>query len=293
MTGSNGEKLYPGTDENSYRSIKELIRTARISGELDDDCFIDNKRVLIPGETDGWSNIAEYMEPLNPRRYTRNRWQDQPNRIQVWVEKDTLRGLIEAPCAKWDVTQFISTGAFSRTFLVRAADRISKFDYGRIYVFYIGDFDPSGLTIEDAAQRGNDKEGNRGTEGLLDILQNRHGWTARQCAESIVWKRIVVTQEDFENSDLAPYRISVKDAGYDEETGKCRKGHDPRAEKYKAKYGDQCLEAEALEVLRDGEIADRLDIAISGAIDMDAWTASKRKQQREIREWLRKHPAKT
>jgi hypothetical protein len=48
------------------------------------------------------------------------------------------------------------------------------------------------------------------------------------------------------------------------------------------------LEADALEVLQDGEIASRLDAAIEQAIDMDLWRRSENKQEREIRKWIRK-----
>ena len=300
ITGSNGKKLYAGTDHNSYRSLKELTRTARITGECDealrcamDDTFVDNKRILLVGETDGWTNIAEYMKPEDPHDYTRNRWQDQPDRIQVWVEKDTLRGLIASVCARWDVTQLISMGTFGRTALLRAAERMDeaiKSDSRRIWIGYIGDHDPSGLAIEEWAQKGNDEDGNRRTEGLFELLATKFGWTPEEYEERIHWTRLAVTRADFENPQLAQYTISIKDAGRDEETGKCKKGNDPRAEEYKKKYGDQCLEAEALEVLHDGEIAGRLEDYILSVIDMDAWEASGRKQKREIRTWLRKHP---
>jgi hypothetical protein len=298
--GSSTEKLYPGTDKLSYRSLKELIRVVRITGERDeelggamDDCFIDNKRVMVEGETDGWENIAAYMEPPDPRGYKRNPWQDQPDRIHVWVEKDTLRGLIQGPCFKWDVTHVISMGTFGRTILMRAAERIAEaINSGcrRIFIFYIGDFDPSGLAIEEWAQFGNEKEGNRRTEGLLEIIVNRHGWTLAQYKERIVFRRVAVTEYDFlSNPGLEPMKISIKDAGLDEETGKCKKGNDPRAVDYKKQYGDRCLEAEALEVLKDGEISDRLDLAIQGAIDLDAWAANERKQKREIQRWINSH----
>jgi hypothetical protein len=256
MSGSDGRKLYPGTDINSYRSLKELIRTARISGELDDDCFIDNKRILLEGETNGWENIEEYMRPHNPHHYERNRWQDQPDRIQVWLEKDTLRGLIASICRKWDVTRLISMGTL----------------------------------IEEWAQRGNNGDGNRRTEGLLELLVTKFDWTSEQYEEQIRWERVAVTLADFQNPQLAPYKISIKDAGRDEETSKCLPGHDPRAEEYKEAYGGQCLEVEALEVLNDGEIANRLDAYIHDVIDLDLWQASERKQRREIRNWIRTHP---
>jgi hypothetical protein len=294
------EKLYPGTDHNSYRSLKELTRTARISGECDDllrcsmdDCFEDNKRIFVTGETDGYANIGEYMAPRNPRYYKRNPWQDQPDRIQVWVEKDTLRGLVESVCWKWDVSQLISMGTFGRTALLTAAEHMAeaiKSDCGRIWIFYVGDFDPTGLAIEEWAQQGNDEKNNRRTEGLQEILTStRYQWTQQECDSRIQWRRIAVTVADFNNPDLSPYKISIKDAGRDEETGKCLPGHDPRAEEYKQKFGDQCLEAEALEVLADGEISRRLEGAIEGAIDMDAWKWSEQKQKRAIRAWLRKH----
>jgi len=298
------EKLYPGTDSNSYRSLKQLIRTARISGELDerlgcvmDDCFIDNKRVLLPGETEGWATIDQYMGPSDPRYYRRNPWQDQADRIQVWLEKDTLAGLIRSVCSTWDVSQVISMGGFGRTLLLRTADRIadpwpegSKSASGRTYIFYVGDFDPSGLAIEKWAQRGNDGDGNRRTEGLLDIMVNRHQWTRKEYERRIIVKRIAVTADYFlNNPQLEEFKISIKDAGYDEETGACKTGHDPRAEDYKKLYGDKCLEAEALEVLNDGEISTRLDVAIQSVIDMDAWAANDRRQRREIRKWLMAH----
>jgi len=293
------KKLYPGTDVNSYRSLKELIRTARISGECDealgcamDDCFIDNKRILLAGETDGFRNIAEWMQPRDPRHYKRNPWQDQPDRIHVWLEKDTLRGLIRSVCSKWDVTQLISMGTFGRTALLRAAQRMDeaiKSGSRRIWVFYIGDFDPSGLAIEEWAQRGNDGEGNRRTEGLFELLANKFAWSHKEYDRRIRWKRVAVTLDDFNDPQLAPYKISIKDAGRDEETGQCKKGNDPRAEDFKEKFADKCLEAEALEVLRDGEISRRLDDHIRTRIDFDAWERSERKQEREIRDWLRKH----
>lgn len=161
----------------------------------------------------------------------------------------------------------------------------------QIWIFFVGDHDPSGIALEQWAQRGNGENGNRRTEGLFELLANKFGWTPKEYDRQIRWQRITVTQDDFHDPRLAEYRISIKDAGRDPETGKCLKGHDPRAAVYKSKFGDMCLEAEALEVLKDGEIAERLDRAIQAAIDMDAWEASERKQEQEIKQWLRTHPA--
>lgn len=282
--------LYPDTTHKSYRSCKELMLSARISGELDDACFVDNKRVVWIGETDGWSNLAAYMEPPDPRYYTRNRWRDQNVHVEAWTEKDTIAPLIKDVVRKWDITGLISTGTFSRPSLVAAAKRINEaWEQGkRIKVLFIGDFDPTGVGIEQWAQRGNGEANQRRTEGLFEILHSKYGWTESDFRERISWERIAATEQDLRTMP-AKYKLPIKEAERDEETGQLIKG-DTRSEAYKAKYGDQCIEVEALEVLKIGEIADRLDRAIQRTIDMDAWAASERKQKQEIRAWLRKHP---
>jgi hypothetical protein len=274
--------LYPDTTHRSYRSCKELMLSARISGELDDGCFVDNRRVVWTGETDGWPNLAEYMEPPDPRWYKRNRWQDQPVHIEVWTEKDTIAPLIKDVARnKWDISGLISTGTFSRPSLVAAAKRIHEaWEQGkRIKIFYIGDFDPTGLGIEQWGQKGNGEANQRRTEGLFEILHRKYGWTESDFRTRISWERIAATELDLKTMP-AKYKLPIKEAERDEATGQLIKG-DPRAEVYKGKYGDQCIEVEALEVLKIGEIADRLDRAIQKTIDADAWKKSERKEARE------------
>jgi hypothetical protein len=234
------------------------------------------------GETDGWPNLAEYMEPRDLHYYTRNRWQDQPVHIEVWTEKDTLAPLIKGvACNRWDIYGLISTGTFSRPALVAAAKRFQHAfkENKRSVVLYIGDFDPTGLGIEQWARRGNGQANQRRTEGLFEILHRSHGWTESQFSKRIVWKRIAATQRDLETMP-EKYKLPIKEAERDEETGQLIKG-DTRSEGYKAQYGDLCIEVEALEVLKIGEIADRLDRAIQKTIDANAWKESERKEAEE------------
>ena len=39
----------------------------------------------------GWSNLADYGETVL-RSYRKNFWQHQPERVEVWSEKGTVRG---------------------------------------------------------------------------------------------------------------------------------------------------------------------------------------------------------
>ncbi len=266
--------LYPSTAKKHYRSTLQLTVTARISGELDDECFTDNKRVVHSGEWNGFENLAQYQKPSPIERYSRDRWQDQPRHLECWLEKDTTAPLVKRVINQWDITLRVSAGSFSRPFLVRAAEEIAKRDRPTV-IFYIGDFDPSGLSIESVARKGNGERGNRRREGLFDLLIQKHGWTAARWRKQITWKRIAATEKDLRTMP-AKFRLSIKEATEDS-------NGDPHAPGYKETYGDKCVEVEAIEVLKVGELAERLDNAIRNVIDLEAWEESGRKEAEEKR----------
>lgn len=212
------------------------------------------------------------------RDYYRNRWQDQPKHsTEVWLEKDTTAVLLREVVNKWDCTFRIAHGGYGRAFLYRAAKELSGITKP-IVILYVGDFDPKGLDIERAARKGNDEQGDRRREGLFDILISRFGWNEERIREQIVWRRIAATEDDLRAMD-DKYKVPPKI-------------DDTCAPAYRAKYGTLCLEVEAIEVLKVGELADRLERAIlEYGVDLDAWQTSERRQQREIRNWIRTHPA--
>jgi len=77
------------------------------------------------------------------------------------------------------------------------------------------------------------------------------------------------------------FKLPIKEARIDEETGEETKG-DALAPAWKERYGELCLEVEALEVLQVGEVANRLDAALQQyGVDVDAWRKSQRKEARE------------
>jgi hypothetical protein len=283
--------LYPSTAKKHYRSLKELCLTARIRGVdhengLDDASFLDNKRVVEDGGI-GYDNLAEYLKPPDTDDYYRNRWQDQPkHRTEVWAEKDTVAVLIRDVVTKWDAILRISMGGFGRAFLCRAAEALAEV-VKPITILYLGDFDPKGVNIEIAAREGNQKENNRRREGLKDILIAQHGWTAERWETQVTWKRVAATETDFLTID-DKFKLPIKEARVDEETGEPTKG-DALAPAWKETYGELCLEVEALEVVKVGEVAERLDTAIQRyGVDVKAWHKSARKQANELRMWRNK-----
>jgi hypothetical protein len=252
-----------------------------VSGEIDDEPFTDARCEVIDGGRDGWKNLEEFLEPTDIRHYTRNRWQDQPKHIcEIWLEKQTIRQSVIATVRKWDCTLRVATGFYGRAFLYQAAKELAHVTK-QIVILYCGDFDPSGLPLEQVAREGNDKKHGKRSEGLADILIKRFGWTRERFAKQVTWIRVATTLADLRDPELQKYTLSIKQLKRDPETNKIISG-DTRSPAYRKKYGKRCLEIEALDIARPGSLAERLDAAIQKhGINIAAWKRSAEKEARE------------
>jgi hypothetical protein len=263
---------------NCNRAINRALETGEYTDEnFDDDCFDDNRRrTLCPRQ---WSNIKCWLRQIiEDEDYQRRLWQDQPERVECWLEKDTVSFLVQNMTWRWGVPLRISSGHYSRTFLRKIAESISISGTSvPLRVFYIGDFDPSGLDVERAARRGSD-----GRDGVADFLEKDFGWEPGRFERQVTWVRLGVTEEDYRMMP-AKARVSLKEDG---NNGKKRRG-DPRAEAFKEKYGDYGVEVEALEVLEPGGLERRVEEVIREHIDFDAWKASEQKMKQEWKKYCR------
>jgi len=279
-----GMIIIPTTAEKYEVKFYTLLSRARVAGDIDDEPFVDDHCSVEKGGLRGWSNLEEYLELPDIDYYHRNHWRKQPKHVtEVWLEKNTIAELVRPAIRKWDCTLRIASGGYGRAFLYQAANELHAATKP-ITILYCGDFDPAGLDIERAARKGNDKEGGRRREGLEDILIKRFAWTAERFADQVFWKRIGATENDLNNPEFAPYLLSVKQAVVQNpaDPTKEKKKGDTRGPAYIGKYGDRCLEIEALEVLEADSLANRLDSAIQlYGVDVEAWRKSERKEARE------------
>lgn len=284
--------IFPNSEEKYEVKFYRLLSSARVNGEISDAPFEDNHCSVEAGGWHGYDTIEEYMVPPNAARYTRNKWQDQPKHpTEIWLEKDTIAVMVRETKEKWDCTMRIASGGYGRAFLYQAARELHDVEKP-IVILYLGDHDPKGVDIERCARKGNDKLGTKRTEGLADILcRKEFGWTPERFARQVKWIRVAVTENDLNHAKFADYLSSVRLHGsIDPKTGTRKKG-DACAPAYLKKYGNRCLGIEALDIVEPGSLARRLDTAIQMyGVDLAAWEASERKQQREIRNWLRSHP---
>ncbi len=83
------------------------------------------------------------------RLYRKDLWQRSPVHVEVWVEKDALRGSIYPVTAKYDVPLLPARGYSSLSFLYEAAEEITAIGKPA-FIYHLGDFDHWGI---DAAKK--------------------------------------------------------------------------------------------------------------------------------------------
>jgi hypothetical protein len=75
--------------------------------------------------------------------YRRSVWNNLDQYIEVWIEKDALAGVLYPITEQYDVPLMVCRGYSSETFAHSAAENIK--DIGKTaFIYYLGDFDPSG-----------------------------------------------------------------------------------------------------------------------------------------------------
>jgi len=227
---------------NSIREYQKLSRTmtdARMTGLIDWDIIED--RIRIPKMPSDFQNISELVKAAI-QSYRLDRWEDQDNYVEVWVEKDALSGVLEPITRKYHVSLLVNRGYSSSSAMHDAAIRIrnqNSFDKNSI-VLYLGDHDPSG-------------------EDMVRDIQER----LRIFGCSVEVKKIALTMEQVEQYQLPPNPA---------------KRSDPRSENYITKYGDESWELDALtpEVLNELVVMN-----IENLLDLDAYEAVIQKEEEE------------
>lgn len=134
--------LIPNTLK-SYKNLGGVINDARLAGLIDWNAIEDRTRNL-RGRSH-WSNPADIIQGA-ARSYGMNLWEGQDKRVEVWIEKDALIGVIERVCTTLDLPHFSCRGYTSQSELWGAAMRHINYDVP-VVVIHLGDHDPSGIDM--------------------------------------------------------------------------------------------------------------------------------------------------
>ena len=197
-------KLVP-KDERGYGKVQTVLARARERGAFPMEGIYDGLRQL--RRPNVWNGLDAYLEVIR-RSYRRDPWQDQPRRVEVWIEKDAVRGTVQSVTTEYQVPLLCGRGYLSITAKNEARQRIAR---RATTIVYIGDHDPSGI----------------------NMLEETEEWIRGELPADadLVIDRIAITDEDHANDTLPDLPVNPKDA---------------RAANYIRRYGDTVVEVEAV-----------------------------------------------
>jgi hypothetical protein len=137
-----------------YKRVVSAMTEARWQDVVSMEAFIDRERAMY-GETkaevkdlDGEVENAKQQLEAWMNSYHLNKWSNQENYVEVWIEKKALQGVFEEPCDELGVGLAPCKGYPSITFLHEASERFDSIaDDKEKTILYFGDYDPSGEDI--------------------------------------------------------------------------------------------------------------------------------------------------
>jgi hypothetical protein len=171
-------------DEKEYKTVSRLLVRMRRAGRLPFSWIADNTRWMRKPTT--YSSLEDALDDA-ARTYRRALWSDQEAYVEVWLEKDALAGVLYEVTQKYDVPLMVVRGFSSVSFLYEAAQAIEA-EGKPAFLYYFGDYDPSGLVIPQTVER--------------DLRGFAPG-------ADITFERIAVTREQIESFNL-PTRPTKK-----------------------------------------------------------------------------------
>jgi hypothetical protein len=197
--------LIPSMGRADMQRVYRLLKEARERDDIPWEWIVDETREL--ERAPSWSDPAEYVRTVS-RSYRRDFWLQQPDRVEVWSEKGTVRGVLAPVLDKYGVG-FRAVHGFSSATM---AYDVSNYDADRpLIVLYVGDYDPSGMYM---------------SECDLPARFSKYG------GDHITLARIALTSEQVTDLPSFPARDKKKD---------------PRHEWFVEHYGKTCWELDALD----------------------------------------------
>lgn len=199
---------YIPNNERSYKNIGNLINDGRLAGLIDWHSITDRTRNLRGNSH--WNNPADVIASAK-YSYLLNKWEGQPNYIEVWVEKDALVDIVGQACYPLDTPFFSCRGYTSQSEMWSAAQRFIRQNKHRdnCYIIHLGDHDPSGIDM------------------TRDIQERLNLFGA-----DVYVKRVALTMEQIGTYNPPPNPAKITDS---------------RCSKYMEEFGDESWELDALE----------------------------------------------
>ena len=245
--------LLPNTDA-SYKALGIAISDGCLLGLIDWEAIEDRTRGI---EGQFRMRSPKHGVEILREEYHIDMWVGQPYRVEVWVEKEALTGVVLPVCQEYDLPMLACRGYVSQSEQWRAYRRFQATEDNeeqQTIILHLGDHDPSGIDMT----RDND-------DRLSLFLSTRQRLKYVHDQESVEVRRIALNMDQIKRYKPPPNPAEPKDSRY-------------RA--YKRRFGVKSWELDALapEVI-DGLIRDEVE----DLIDFDEWAKRERKLKRDRR----------
>ncbi len=178
-------KAIPDMSTNSTAKISRVLTGAREDGFIPWEWIVDETREL--ERVSQWDDPADFANTVK-RAYRRDLWAQQPQRVEIWSEKGTMRGTLGPVLDEYGVGFRVMHGFSSATVMKDIADTTAA-TTSPLRVFYIGDWDPSGMHMS-----------------AVDIPKRLAEYGAR-----VEMSRIALTANDLRRPDLATTSFPATD----------------------------------------------------------------------------------
>lgn len=228
--------------QKEYSRLSKFLTQARMAGLVDWDIIED--RIRVPRRASHWDGVKDIVESAIDS-FRLDRWQDQKNFCEVWVEKDALSGVLYPICHEYHVSLMVNRGYSSATAMHDAAIRLRHYERSgkKCTILYLGDHDPSG-------------------EDMVRDIQSR--LRIFQCKTNV--KKIALTMEQIEKYNPPPNPAKMTD---------------PRAQGYVDEHGESSWE---LDALKPDVLNKLLHSEIEKIIDMKKYKAIVEQEKEQVEE---------
>ena len=162
--------------EKGYIKVEQDLVKMRKEERLPYDWLVDNtRREIMPVTYDG---IEHAMRDLADG-YRKELWAEAECRVEIWIEKDALAGVIEEITRRYGVPLMVARGYSSLSFLHRTSENGNALGLPT-YIYHFGDHDPSGVNAAEKIEE----------------------WRQAMTDATMHFERVAVTQKQIEDWNL-------------------------------------------------------------------------------------------
>lgn len=258
--------------DKEYKRLGSIVNDARLAGQIDWSRITDRTRNL--RQNSHWGSPQDIVQAC-ANQYQIDKWKEQDNYVEVWVEKDALVGVLQVACEPLDVPYFSCRGYTSQSEVWGASQRLlSRIRDGkRVHIIHLGDHDPSGIDmsrdimdrltlflthhgIRDVVKDNPKQKDETALEYEARVTPLMHeSW---KCTEPVIVNRIALNMNQVEQYNPPPNPAKMSDS---------------RATGYVDKFGGESWELDALE---PAVITGLIQDAVFELRDLDTWEESQR-----------------